>query len=206
MKIITISREFGSGGREVGKRLADELGFDYYDKEIISAIADQTGMDPGYVSRVLDTHGWQQITLNFQTSFTGIAMQTPQTSLMIAQKKIIEEIAKTGKDCVIVGRNADVLLEDYHPLNIFVCADMDAKLKRCRERASKDINLSDKEMIQKIKRIDKNRSKSREIITDKKWGERSSYHLTINTTGWNLKELVPVIATFAESFFEKHKN
>ena len=74
MKIITISREFGSGGREIGKRLADVLGFDYYDKEIIAAIAENTGMDEGYVSRVLDTHGWQQITLNFQTSFTGIAM------------------------------------------------------------------------------------------------------------------------------------
>ena len=59
MKIITISREFGSGGRELGKRLADELGFDYYDREIITAIASARGMDEGYVEKALENHAWQ---------------------------------------------------------------------------------------------------------------------------------------------------
>ena len=115
MKVITISREFGSGGRELGKRLADELGFDYYDKEIIIAIAQGQGLEENYVEKALEHHVWKNIPLAFGRSFAGaVALQSAQTSLLLEQKRVIERIAEAGKDCVIVGRNADFILRDVH--------------------------------------------------------------------------------------------
>ncbi len=201
MKIITISREFGSGGRELGKRLADELGFDYYDNEIITAIAQHQGLDESYVERALENHIWQTIPLTFGRTFIGVSAVTDQiTNLLTEQRRVIEKIAEAGKDFIIVGRNADLYLNDFHPLNLFVCASMEAKIKRCMERAEGE-NLTEKVIRQNIRRIDKNRASSREMISDKKWGDRSSYHLIINTTGWSIKALTPVIADFARCWF-----
>ena len=82
MKIVTISRQFGSGGRELGKRLADELGFDYYDREIITSIAQAQGMDEGYVEKALEDHAWQHIPLTYGRSFaSGAVMQSTQTKI-----------------------------------------------------------------------------------------------------------------------------
>ena len=117
MKIITISREFGSGGRELGKRLADFLGFDYYDSEIIAAVAKNSGMDEKYVEKTLGNHGWQNQPITFRGTFGSASyMQSSKINLLLEQKKVIEEIAALGKDCVIVGRNADIILKEYQPL------------------------------------------------------------------------------------------
>lgn len=145
MKIITISREFGSGGRGLGKRLADLLGFDYYDSEIISAVAKNIGMDKEYVEKKLENHGWQSIPITYRgTLGSANYVQSSGVSLLLQQKKVIEEIAALGKDCVIVGRNADVILSSYQPFNIFVCADMDAKVKRCIGCKPVDEKLTEK--------------------------------------------------------------
>lgn len=201
-RIITISREFGSGGRELGRRIADLLGFDYYDREIITAIAEKTGFHENYVERTLESHGWQNIPLTFRHSFANLsAVPSTQTSLLVEQKRIIEGIAKAGKDCVIVGRNADILLSGEKPFRIFVSAAMDAKIRRCMERAEVGERLSRRELEQKIRRIDKGRARTREILTDSKWGEPGAYHLTINTTDWNIKELAPAVAEFASCWF-----
>ena len=206
MKIITISREFASGGRELGKRLADILGFDYYDREIITAIAQNKGLQEKYVENMLDNHGWRTFPLTFSNSMMGVsAVSAISAGLLIEQKNVIEQIASLGKDFIIVGRSADVILQEYKPLNIFVCADMDSKIKRCLERTDEDEQLTEKEAAKKIKLIDKNRSRTREIISGTKWGERGTYHLTINTTGWNIKDLSYATADFAKAWFEKVK-
>lgn len=206
MRIITISREFGSGGRELGKRLADALGFDYYDREIISAIANTKGMDESYVSHALEHHGWQNIPLTFRSSFAGVpSVQSIQTDLLIAQKQVINRIAKAGKDCVIVGRNADVLLKDYEPFRLFVCAEMEAKVKRCMERAQEQEHFSPKELEKRIHRIDKTRARTRELLTSTPWGESHTYDLTVNTTTWNIKELTAAVAPFAQLWFGRNK-
>lgn len=202
MRIITISREFGSGGRELGKRLADHMGFDYYDSEIISAIAQNSGMDEHYVERTLSNHGWQNVPVSFRGTLGSSAyLQASKVSLLLEQKRVLEEIAALGKDCVIVGRNADVILHDYHPFSLFVCAEMEAKVKRCMERAAQDENLSEKELLRKIRQIDKMRKQTRAILSGSEWGQRDAYHLTINTTDWVIKELVPAVAHFACSFW-----
>ena len=195
MKIITISREFGSGGRELGKKIAELLGYDYYDRQILTTIAERHDLDENYVEYALNNHAWQTVPLTFSHSFISpVVIGSPQTGLLIEQRKVIDEIAKAGKDCVIVGRNADVLLSEYNPFNIFVCAEMDAKIKRCKERAEDSEHLTDKELKKKIQRIDKNRARTRYLISDKDWGHRKSYHVIINTTDWDLDALAKCLA------------
>lgn len=204
MKIITISREFGSGGRELGKRLADALGFDYYDREIITAIANAQGMDESYVEKFMENHSWRFIPLTFRHSFASRdIMRETQINLLREQKRVIDDIGKAGKDCVIVGRNADILLEKEEPFSIFVCADMDAKVRRCMERASEGENLSRKALEQNIRQIDRNRAQSRELLTGNRWGQSLSYHMTVNTSCWDIKELAPAVAKFVTCWFER---
>lgn len=204
MNIITIGRQFGSGGRELGKRLADLMGYDYYDREIISSIAEKCGMNAEYVEHSLENNSWRNYNFTFMHSFNvDSVMQTEKVRLLTEQRRVIEEIAEAGKNCIIVGRNADVLLENYSPFNIFVCADMQARIKRCQERAVSGENLTDKQMEQNIRRIDKNRAISREIISDKSWGDPSTYHLVVNTTGWEIKKLVPVVGNFINAWYER---
>lgn len=204
MRIITISREFGSGGRELGKRLADILGFDYYDREIITAIAKAEGMSENYVESILDNHKWQNIALTYRHSFTSFdVMHNTQLKILIQQRKTIEAIAQSGKDCIIVGRNADVFLCDEKPFSIFVCADKDAKIKRCLDRAEPNENLSPKAIAKNMRRIDKSRASSRAMISDLAWGNPKNYQLTVNTTDWQIKDLAPLVAEFAKSYFDK---
>lgn len=204
MNIITISREFGSGGRELGKRLADLTGYDYYDSEIISAVAEKSGMDPHYVESTLANHGWENQVITFRGTLGSSAyVQSSRVQLLIEQKKVIEQIAALGKDCVIVGRNADMILREYNPFCIFVCADTASKVKRCAQRAPAEEHFSEKELLRKMKQIDKVRAQTRELLGGSPWGERSAYHLTVNTTGWNIKELVPAVADFAAGWFRR---
>lgn len=202
MKIITISREFGSGGRELGKRLADIMGFDYYDSEILYAVSKNSGLDAHYIANKLDGHGWQDFPVTFcKTINSTNYMQSSKVSLLIHQKKVIEEIALLGKDCIIVGRNADVILEKYDPFHIFVCADTDAKVKRCMKRAQQGEILTEKELVRKMKQIDKMRSQTREIFSGLPWGQKGAYHLIVNTSSWDMKDLAPAVADFACNWF-----
>lgn len=204
MKIITISREFGSGGRELGKRLADIMNFDYYDRAIITAIAQNKGLNADYVEHQLEHLDWKSIPLTYcRTIHSARYMNADSMVLLAEQQKVIERIAALGKDCVIVGRNADVILNEYKPLNIFVCADTAAKIKRCTECSSEGEHLTEKELIQKMKQIDKMRSKTRELLSNSAWGQRDAYHLTVNTSEWEIKELSVAVADFADHWFRR---
>jgi len=111
----------------------------------------------------------------------------------------------SGKNCVVVGRNADILLEKYNPFNIFVCADMQTKVQRCIERAKEGEDISPKEIEKQIRRVDKNRARTREILSSSAWGQRDAYHLIVNTTGWDIKELTPAVAEFAKRWFDSQQ-
>jgi len=203
MRIITISREFGSGGRELGKRMADVLGFDYYDSEIIAAVAKNSGFDEHYVEATLDNHGWQSFPITFQSTLASSTyINSNKVELLLEQKKVIEQIAEIGKDCIIVGRNADVLLKEHKPFNIFVCASKEAKIKRCMERADVNEKLTERAMARKMKRIDRARAHTRAILSNSVWGDRSQYHITVNTTDWDIKETSKLISDLALSWFE----
>ena len=202
MKIVTVSREFGSGGRELGKRLADELGFAYYDREIITAIAEQNQFHEGYVENVLDNGAFSSYPITFGRTFSApVLLQQNATAILVAQQKILRELAAKGQDCVIVGRCADVILKEYQPLNIFVYADMASKVHRCQERANEGEKLTYKEMEKQIKRVDAGRARYRDLLTDGKWGRKEHYHLCINTTDQNIKALTRWVADYARYWF-----
>lgn len=207
MNIITISREFGSGGREFAKHLAEHLGYDYYDQQIIAKIAERHNLDEKVVDSTLDGNHWQSIPFTFSHSFVSpFIINVPQTNILIEQRKVIEEIASLGRNCVIVGRNADVLLSEFKPFDIFVCADMSAKIERCKARADENENLTDKQIQKNIQRIDKNRARTRYIISDGEWGHRKSYDIILNTTGWDLNELAISVADMVKRWAKLKEN
>lgn len=202
MKIITISREFGSGGREVGKRLADALGMDYYDREIVTAIAQKTSMDEGYVANALEGGLFRSVPIHFGRTFSySTALMTNTANLYVEQHRIIKELAEKG-NCIIVGRAADAILEEYGPFNLFVYANMPSKVKRCLERAPKGEKLTERELIRHIKKVDTERAKYHELFSDTRWGKKESYHLCVNTTGTEIKKLVPAIAEYARVWLD----
>lgn len=205
MSIITISREFGSGGRELGKRLADQLHFPYYDKEILTAVAQQKGLDEEYVEKVFEGGALRQFPITVGRTFSSAGVfqhQRNKTEFLLKQQQILKEFAQKG-NCVIVGRGADVILKEYLPLNLFVYADMSSKVKRCRQYAGKYEQLTDHELEIKIRQIDHNRKEYYEILKGDKWGAKENYQLCINTTGIQISEIAPILAEYAQYWFRR---
>lgn len=203
-KIITISREFGSGGREIGKRLADELGFAYYDSEIINLLSRETGMSKEYINNISEK-GIYPYAFQFAKSFSMYSkLQSNQTDLLVAQTKVIREIAEKG-NCIIVGRGADTILDNYHPMKIFVYAELESKVKRCQKKAKSEENLSEEEIVKKIHEIDKNRKKYNDILSNKTWGEKENYDLCTNTTNINIKAIINPLAEYIKIWFKEEK-
>ncbi len=194
-KIITIGREFGSGGRELGRRLARELGFDYYDKEILTEIAKHTSLSEEYVQQVVENQPRQLFPITVGRSFLYVDTQPLQQASTVfqAQQEIIREMAERS-DCVIVGRCADYILRDKKPFRIFVYADMQSRIDRCRSRAAEGENMTDKEYKQQITSMDKSRARYYDFYTDMKWGDKLNYELCINTTNQDIPTLVEFLA------------
>ena len=207
MHIITISRQFGSGGRELGKRLADRLGWDYYDREIIDSIARDHGLDPEFVKAAFANHGWHNVPLTYRSSFSHLLFDpAPDTELLIRERETLRGIAELGNNCIIIGRDADVVLDDYKPFRIYVCAEMSARLTRCMKHEQKqpeNERLSDKQILRNIRRIDRNRKMTREVLTGKSSADASAFDLTVSTTNWDIKRLSAAVADFALAFFEE---
>ncbi len=200
-KIITISREFGSGGRELGKRLAEELGIPCYDQQIIEMVAEKQGLDKDYVANTSekDMRVFYPTTIGMRFSSTAYFINQ-SIEVFTEQNKLIRDLAQKG-DCVIVGRCADIILSEMNPLNIFVYADKESKIKRCLERAKTDEAFKDKDIEKKMKEIDKGRADLRRMLSDIKWGEKEGYHLLINTSNKEIKDLVPALASYVKEWF-----
>lgn len=199
MSVITISREFGSGGRELGKRLADLLGYVYYDKEILESITNQENTSEWYAEKLLERMVVPRIPLHFGRSFSFYGPTTQRAvELLVTERKAIQLLAEKG-NCVIVGRGSNVILKEKSPFNIFVYADMTAKIARCRKYASENELLSEKEMEKKIRQIDAARAKNLELFSGCKWGDKKEYHLCVNTSGLAIKDIAPLISEYAKN-------
>lgn len=200
MKIITISREFGSGGRELGKRLADVLGYAYYDREIEDGIAKRMNMDVNYVAHAMEGGAVGNIPLHFGRTFTGAYALRQQMDILAEKHKLLTEIV-SASHCIIVGRAADVILADHRPFKMFVYADMAHKIKRCQAYAEVGENLSPAQMEKAIKKIDAGRAQYHRMFAGEEWGDKNQYHLCVNTTGVTIKSIVPIVAQYAECWF-----
>lgn len=194
-KIITVGREFGSGGRELGRRLSETLGIAYYDQEIISEIVKRTSLSKEYVQTIEEHRPVISFPIHIGRSFYPVIDPVFEQNMAVYQEqaKVIEEMAAKS-DCVIVGRCADYVLREQNPFRLFVYADMESKMKRCRAKGPEDEKLTDRELKQKIQGIDKKRAKYYEFYTGNKWGDKLNFDLCINTTQTQIKEIVPAIA------------
>lgn len=191
-KIITISRQFGSGGREVGKRLADKLNYAYYDKELINAVAKESHLSEEYIEKYSEAALSRSFPLVFGNSFYSYSIQ-PSEQVQIAQSKVMLELAHKG-DSIFVGRCADYVLSESNPFKIFIYAsNMDFRIERCYRRVSEEKIKSEKEMKKKILKIDKQRAAYYEFYADKKWSAVGNYNLCIDTSKFGVKGTVDII-------------
>ncbi len=202
-KIITVSREFGSGGRELGKRLAEALGVAYYDREIITAVAEKSGLAESYIERVSERGAPRYYPITYaRTLTTTPAFSGQHLEVLREQSKLLHELAGRS-DCVIVGRCADSILREYRPLNLFVYASMESKVRRCRMREEAGERFTDRELKRRMAQIDSGRARYWELVGGSKWGDKSGYHLCINTTGLEIKSLIPAVQAFAACYFDE---
>ena len=187
-RVVTIGREFGSGGRELGRRLAEELGYEYYDREIIEQIAAHTSFSEDYIHQIVEgrRHPLYPITINHSFNFSADSHAQMIASVYEAQSKILNEVASLS-DCVIVGRCADYF-------RIFVYADMASRVRRCMARSEGAEQFTEKEITRHIKRIDRHRARYYNDTTGQTWGDKRCYDLCVNTTDQEIKALVPHLA------------
>lgn len=194
-KIICIGREFGSGGREFGRRLAEKLGYAYYDLEIINEICKGTPYSREYIEQVSEKDPIPLFPIRYGNSFS--LGPDPSVSMAMdvykAQVNTLKKMAEKS-NCVIIGRAADYVLREYKPFSIFVYACLDSRIDRCLERETDKEKYSRKQMARKIKKVDKSRARFYTFATNKKWSDRNNYDLMINTSYTDIKQLVEMVS------------
>ncbi len=189
--IITITREFGSGGREIAKRLADKLGYHYYDDDIVKLIAKESKLDENYIINNSEVKKHQN-QYAFATSFK-IKNESTSEKLQLAQAKVIRDLATRG-NAIFVGRCSDYILKDYNPLKIFVySSDINTRIDRCYNKVPSDKIHSRDIMKNKILKIDKERLKYYETYTGVKRNDLSNYNVIFDTSKINIKLAVNMV-------------
>ena len=176
-KIITISREFGSGGRFIGEEVAKKLGFACYDKNIIGQIAEKSGLAPEYIRESAELSPKKGL---FAYAFAGrdITGKSVEDLVYETQRKVILELAEK-ESCVIIGRNADFILKDRDDvLNVFIYGDLPEKV----ERICRLYHVSEQEAVRMMTDIDKRRMTNYNFYTEQKWGKASNYTVCLNSS------------------------
>ena len=186
-RIITISREFGSGGRFIGEEVAKKLGIAYYDKNIIGQIAEKSGLSPEYIQENAELSPKKGL---FAYAFSGrdITGKSVEDMVYEAQRNIILELAEK-ESCVIIGRNADYILKDRDDvLNVFIHGDMPEKTQRITSL----YNVEEKEAVKMMADTDKRRRTNYNFYTDQNWGKASNYTLCLNSSqlGYDRCEMI----------------
>ena len=196
-KIITISREFGSGGRSIGKALAERLGYKYYDKELVKQVAEETGFDPAYIEETGE-HAASASPLSYMFATPGMPGVMKGMSaadfLWCMQRAVILKLAD-AEPCVIVGRCADYILRDREDaLHVFIHAPLEDRAKRIVRLYGE----ADKTPEQRIREKDKRRRINYKNYTNQEWGMSQNYDLTLNSSKLGLKKCVALIEALAK--------
>lgn len=196
--IVTIGRQYGSGGKEIGRRLAEELGVPFYDEKLVEAVAEATNAHPDVVK-----NADEKATNSFLYSLVvsgglrgindAVRYEMPiNDKVFISQSKYIKEVAKEG-GCVIVGRCADYVLDgNENLLRVFLYSDMESKKKRIMRLYS----LNEKQAKDAIVKTEKTRKTYYNYYTDRSWGEMSSYDLCLNVGKIGIDETIEIIKDY----------
>ena len=199
-KVITISRQYGSGGREIGKKLAEKLGIPFYDNELITRAAKESGFAEAAfeiaekkasnsllysIAMGMNSYGNQEL---------GFSHLSLDDRIYLAQSDVIRKVAAEGP-CIIVGRCADYILKDMeNVVNIFVWADIKFRI----ERAIRVDGLAENKAEENILKIDKRRANYYNYHASEKWGRAENYHLSVNSSYAGIDHTVEVIRQFVE--------
>lgn len=187
--VITIAREYGSGGRYVGKLIANKLGIKFYDKNLIAKVAEKTGLSEEYIEQ---NEQQRNVLSNFNNGY--YASLNNADDLFIKESEIIKELAEK-ESCVIIGRCADFILKDRDDvLKVFIYSNMDNKVKRATEIYGLDKSKAKKE----IKRIDKLRGNHYKYYTEKEWNDYENYDICINSDILGVEKSADLICEMVE--------
>lgn len=197
-RIVTIARQFGSGGREIGEELSKKLGVKFYDKELISIAAKESNIAPEIFENV-DEKATNSLLYSlslglysFSNTYSVGDNLPVNDKLYILQHKIIKKVADEGP-CVIVGRCADHILRDRNDvLRVFIYADLDFRVKRAIDL--KGVKPSKAEQV--VQKTDKSRSNYYNFYSGKKWGLTENYDLCINRTKLTCKQVAEIIENY----------
>ena len=176
-RIITISREFGSGGRFIGEEVAKKLGIAYYDKNVINEIAEESGLSPEYIQENAELSPKKGL---FAYAFAGrdITGKSVEDMVHDAQRRVILDLTEK-ESCVIIGRNADYILKDRDDvLNVFIHGNMPEKT----QRIIRLYNVDEKKAVKMMADTDKRRMTNYNFYTEHKWGKASNYTLCLNSS------------------------
>ncbi|MBR2779359.1 MAG: cytidylate kinase-like family protein [Firmicutes bacterium] len=193
IKIITISREYGSGGRAIGQQVAEQLGWAFYDKELIARAAEETGFAESFIKK----YGEQRSMSNFLSlPFSGMTFNgmSAEDYLWSIQRKIIRELADEGP-CVIVGRCSDYILKDRRDaLHIFVHGNDLDKIKRIQNV----YHDTPDNPVKRLAEVDRSRSRNYRYYTDREWGASSNYSLCLNSSLFGVDGCTDIIVELAK--------
>lgn len=187
--VVTIAREYGSGGHILGEMIARKLGIKFYDREFISMAARESGMDEQYIMKNEQSIPSFWLKCLFNGNGSVERSLSSDDVLFVAESKIIQELAER-ESCVIIGRCADFVLNDYpNVIKVFCYSDMSSEVSRCISEYGIDADNAETE----IRRINRNRITHYEYYTGMKWGEPHHYNLMINTGSIDLKTACQLI-------------
>lgn len=197
-RIVTVSRTYGSGGRIIGQKLAEDMGVPFYDKALLDRIAEESGFSKEMIEKA-EMKAKNSFLYTLATSLggngeAGVDGLSLNDKFFLAQVNVIRKIAEEGP-CVIVGRCADYILKDFDEVtHLFVCAEMPNRIKR----AINDYGMDESIVEAEIKKIDKARANYYTHHTGRKWGEVLNYHLTLDSGYIGLDDTIALIEEFLE--------
>ena len=193
--VITIGREYGSGGRLIAKKLSEELGITFYDKELIAAVAKKTGFSENFIR---DTEHQRPTNSFLYDLYTTVATPSVPDQVFIAQAKVIKEAA-ARESCVIVGRCADYILrEEPHVLKVFVNAPIDQRIRRARE----EYGVTEPNLESYVIRQDKARASYYNYFATGRWGQSREYDLCVNSR-IGINTAVKVVRAAAQAMLDE---
>ncbi|MBQ8502699.1 MAG: cytidylate kinase-like family protein [Clostridia bacterium] len=197
-KVITVSRQFGSGGRSIGKEIAKRLGYDYYDAELVEKVAKETGFDPSYIADAGEyAPGKSMLSYAFSSAAPHGAGSPMSASdyLWSTQSRIIAELAEKG-NCVIVGRCADYILREREDcLNIFIHASKEYRAERIVELYGE----TDKATVKRLDEKDGKRRVNYKYFTGREWGSTENYHISLDSGAIGHDECVDIVCRIVEN-------
>ncbi|MCR5612314.1 cytidylate kinase-like family protein [Treponema sp.] len=187
-KIITISREFGAAGGTIGKAVAERLGYEYFDKELIIRAARDANLD---IEKMVKVDERAPLTFGFGQSLFELYSSPVEERFYESQKNVIKKIGEHGK-CVIVGRNANSILAEYDDsFHVFIHATPYWRLRYLKNDKMKD--FSEEKISEQIKNIDKARKKFCSYFTNKEFGLASSYDLSLSSSSLGVEKCIDLI-------------